>query len=123
MALDGAGRHILTLDLSSRARNALLRAGIRTLDDLSAMDPRDLGDLRGVGAATLTEIRSAVEARRAPIAAGQIVELTFHKATVVDVVKGCDGQTFLRVETASEDVLIVDVTDPTVTLTTAGGAL
>jgi hypothetical protein len=54
---------------------------------------------------------------------GQTVDLTYRGATVVDVVKGCDGKTFLRVETATEDVLIVDSTDPSVTLTPTGGAL
>lgn len=49
------------LSLSVRARNALRRAGVRTTEQLMAMDAEDLLRIRNLGQKTLTEIQTVMK--------------------------------------------------------------
>lgn len=49
------------LNLSVRARNALLRSGVRTTEQLMSMDAEDLLRIRNLGKKTLTEIQSIMK--------------------------------------------------------------
>ena len=49
------------LDLSHRARNALQRAGIKTVNDLYSRSPKEIKNLRGVGPTTLASMRKAIK--------------------------------------------------------------
>ena len=49
------------LGLSTRARNALLRAHIYTVDQLKSMSPVELYRIRGIGEETIMEIGSAIK--------------------------------------------------------------
>lgn len=55
--MDGSKLKIDEVDLSSRAANALTRAGIRTLGGLSRKSTADLLEVEGLGAKALDEIR------------------------------------------------------------------
>jgi len=47
---------ISVLQLSDRARNALRRSDINTVEQLSQMTPAEIGAIRGVGAVLCNEI-------------------------------------------------------------------
>lgn len=47
---------ISALQLSDRARNALRRSDINTVEQLSQMTPAEIGAIRGVGGKLLEEI-------------------------------------------------------------------
>ena len=47
---------ISALQLSDRARNALRRSGVGTVEQLSQMTPAEIGAFRGVGAVLYNEI-------------------------------------------------------------------
>lgn len=49
------------LNLSVRARNALLRAGVRTTEQLMSMDSEDLLRIRNLGQKTLKEIQGVMK--------------------------------------------------------------
>ena len=52
------------LGLSDRARNALRRGGVDTVEQLLEMTPTDICGLRGIGARLFTEISDALIARQ-----------------------------------------------------------
>ncbi len=57
-------RHpIDALNLPARARNALVRAGITTLEELTALSDAELLALRGFGATSLAQVRERLAAR------------------------------------------------------------
>ena len=57
-------RHpIDALNLPTRTRNALVRAGITTPDDLAARGDAELLALRGFGATSLAQVRERLAAR------------------------------------------------------------
>lgn len=49
------------MSLSVRARNALLRSGLRTSEQLMSMDAEDLLHIRNLGQKTLKEIQAVVK--------------------------------------------------------------
>lgn len=69
-----------TLPLSSRARNALRRQGIRTTDGLLAYTAMDLLDLRGVGVDTVAGIEQALAAVGQRLAPGTLTSRVAHDA-------------------------------------------
>ena len=52
---------IENLNLSVRARNALMRAGVRTTDQLMSMEADDLRKMRNIGEKTLYEIQKTMK--------------------------------------------------------------
>lgn len=50
--------------LSDRARNALKRGGVQTVEQLLEMTPTDICSLRGIGARLFAEIADAMIARQ-----------------------------------------------------------
>lgn len=48
-------------EVSGRARNCLLRRGIRTIEQLSGMTPKELLRIRNLGETTLEELRVLLE--------------------------------------------------------------
>ena len=52
--------HILDLKISERTRNALMRSGISTLDELIAKKEMDFSQIRNVGKDTEQEIYSII---------------------------------------------------------------
>ena len=50
------------LNLPSRVRNALVRAGITTLEDLAALDDYELLTIRGFGMTSLAQVRERLAA-------------------------------------------------------------
>lgn len=54
--------HIGALNLSTRAYNALSRAGIKTVRDVLAMSEESLKDKRSIGEKTMTEIKTKIKA-------------------------------------------------------------
>ena len=48
-------------EVSGRARNCLLRRGIRTIEQLSKMTPKELLKIRNLGETTLEELRALLE--------------------------------------------------------------
>ena len=52
---------IQDMNLSVRARNSLMRAGIRTTEQLMTMDAGDLLKIRNLGQKTLDEIQGAMK--------------------------------------------------------------
>lgn len=57
---DVVGEDLGTLGLSNRAYNALLRNNIRSVAQLRAVNPEDLGKLEGLGEKSITEINEAL---------------------------------------------------------------
>ncbi|MCK4315307.1 MAG: hypothetical protein KAX24_06000, partial [Anaerolineae bacterium] len=63
MADLNASHPIDALNLPARARNALARAGITTLEELTALSDAELLALRGFGATSLAQVRERLAAR------------------------------------------------------------
>jgi DNA-directed RNA polymerase subunit alpha len=58
MEIFSQDKSIDTLDLSVRARNALLRSGYKKIEDLLFLKPEEILSIRNVGKRTLDEILS-----------------------------------------------------------------
>ena len=59
-----AGEDISTLNLSTRAKNCLLRNGVWTVDELLQWSDKDLLDINNFGRACLAEVKRALQANR-----------------------------------------------------------
>lgn len=55
------GPQVLELDLSSRVKNLLLRGGMWTIGEVAKCSPEELGQIRGIGVASYTEIIACLE--------------------------------------------------------------
>lgn len=62
-AADALSVHVDQLGLSTRSRNALVRAGVATLGELCELTARDLLDIRHFGQGCLDEVEDALAAR------------------------------------------------------------
>lgn len=53
--------YISTINLSARARNALINADIKTVEQLLALDPQKLRGLENCGQVTIAEIKGFID--------------------------------------------------------------
>ena len=59
--LENNGKPIESLNLSIRVRNALLRAGYKTFDDIKDLDMWELAHIRNLGSKSLRELKNYIE--------------------------------------------------------------